>query len=147
MAPRKSNNYLSVVDEKALVALRHYELDAYAAVVTALRAEGHINDKKITILNDLREIFGISVERHKAEVCYVILGIWFHLFRSADWLILHIPDVICLTIPTWIVCLPYIYYMKPDMLCIYSQTGPSLQIVDYFCSVMVVWACRLSVFP
>ena len=68
MAPRKSHNYLTANDEESLIALRHYELEAYSAVVTALRAEGKINDNKKSILKDLREILGISVERHKAEV-------------------------------------------------------------------------------
>jgi len=68
MAPRKLYNCLNVNDEETLITLRHYELEAYAAVVTALRAEGHINEKKKTILKDLRDIWGISTERHKAEV-------------------------------------------------------------------------------
>ena len=70
MAPRKSHtgSCLTINDEETLMTLRHYELNAYAAVVTALRAEGHINEKKKTILKDLRDILGISIERHKAEV-------------------------------------------------------------------------------
>ena len=70
MAPRKSNSYMSSADQESLIALRYYELEAYSAVVTALRAEGDFTDNKKNILKQLQELFGISNDRHKAEVWY-----------------------------------------------------------------------------
>lgn len=68
MAPRKTTNTISPDDQQSLIALRYYELEAYSAVVTALRAEGGLSEIKKNILKQLQELFSISNERHKAEV-------------------------------------------------------------------------------
>jgi len=54
--------------ERCLMTLRQYELNAYSSVVTAMRAEGDLNDIKKSILHQLRTLFCISKDRHKAEV-------------------------------------------------------------------------------
>ena len=71
MAPRRSNICITSADQDSLIALRYYELEAYSAVVTALRAEGNLNENKKNVLKQLQEIFGISNDRHKAEVIYL----------------------------------------------------------------------------
>jgi hypothetical protein len=48
-------------------SLRQLELDAYAAIVNAFRAQGDLNEKKCTVLKDLQLIFRITIDRHKAE--------------------------------------------------------------------------------
>ena len=71
MTPRKSDSSVAIgdIERKCFMALRRYELEAYSAVVTALRAEGSLNESKIVVLRQLQEVLGISLERHKAEVC------------------------------------------------------------------------------
>jgi hypothetical protein len=49
-------------------ALRTLELDAYASVVTAFRAQGDLTANKADLLRDLQMILRISVDRHKAEL-------------------------------------------------------------------------------
>ena len=48
--------------------LRSLELEAYAAVVTALRAQGELTKEKRKLLLDLQKSLNISFERHRAEV-------------------------------------------------------------------------------
>lgn len=43
------------------------ELDCYSHVITAFRAQGGLDDLKTRILADLRKIFHIDDDRHKAE--------------------------------------------------------------------------------
>ena len=43
------------------------EVDCYSSVITAFRAQGGLDDLKVKILSDLRNIFHIDEERHKAE--------------------------------------------------------------------------------
>ena len=70
MTPRKSDSSVAIgdIERKCFMALRRYELEAYSAVVTALRAEGSLNESKMVVLKQLQEVLGISLERHKAEV-------------------------------------------------------------------------------
>ncbi|XP_054167439.1 BRCA2-interacting transcriptional repressor EMSY-like isoform X2 [Oppia nitens] len=49
-------------------SLRRYELEAYSAVVTALRAQGDLNKDKRKLLQDLCSLLSISLERHRAEI-------------------------------------------------------------------------------
>jgi hypothetical protein len=48
--------------------LRQIELEAYAAVVTALRAQGELTKEKRKLLQDLQKSLNISFDRHRAEV-------------------------------------------------------------------------------
>ncbi|XP_077449175.1 BRCA2-interacting transcriptional repressor EMSY [Stigmatopora argus] len=48
--------------------LRKLELEAYAGVITALRAQGDLTKDKKDLLGELTKILGISTERHRAEV-------------------------------------------------------------------------------
>ncbi|TNN47687.1 BRCA2-interacting transcriptional repressor EMSY [Liparis tanakae] len=48
--------------------LRKLELEAYAGVVSALRAQGDLTRDKKDLLAELTKILGISTERHRAEV-------------------------------------------------------------------------------
>ena len=48
--------------------LRRHELEAYAKVVTAFRAQGLLTGEKKRILEDLRRLLTIACDRHKAEV-------------------------------------------------------------------------------
>lgn len=43
------------------------ELETYSRVISTFRAQGGLSDAKVRILRDLREVFHISQERHKAE--------------------------------------------------------------------------------
>lgn len=43
------------------------ELESYSSVISTFRAQGGLSEAKIRILRDLREVFHISQERHKAE--------------------------------------------------------------------------------
>lgn len=47
---------------------RQLELEAYAAVVLALRAQGELTWKKEQLLHDLRQVLKISDERHRMEI-------------------------------------------------------------------------------
>lgn len=46
----------------------HTELEAYSQVISTFRAQGSLNEKKSKILKELREIFHINEDRHKAEI-------------------------------------------------------------------------------
>uniref|UniRef100_UPI00358E5198 BRCA2-interacting transcriptional repressor EMSY isoform X3 n=1 Tax=Myxine glutinosa TaxID=7769 RepID=UPI00358E5198 len=48
--------------------LRKLEMEAYAAVVSALRAQGDLSKDKKDLLGELGKIFSISTDRHRAEV-------------------------------------------------------------------------------
>uniref|UniRef100_A0A665U8U4 BRCA2-interacting transcriptional repressor EMSY n=1 Tax=Echeneis naucrates TaxID=173247 RepID=A0A665U8U4_ECHNA len=48
--------------------LRKLELEAYAGVISALRAQGDLTKDKKDLLGELTRILGISTERHRAEV-------------------------------------------------------------------------------
>ncbi|VDK32158.1 unnamed protein product [Taenia asiatica] len=48
--------------------LRRHELEAYAKVVTAFRAQGLLTGEKRKLLEDLRRLLSIACDRHKAEV-------------------------------------------------------------------------------
>ncbi|XP_017284678.1 BRCA2-interacting transcriptional repressor EMSY isoform X2 [Kryptolebias marmoratus] len=48
--------------------LRKLELEAYAGVISALRAQGDLTKDKKDLLAELTKILGISTERHRAEV-------------------------------------------------------------------------------
>lgn len=50
------------------VCLIFIELESYSKVVGTFRAQGNLNDVKAKILKDLRDVFHIPDERHKAEV-------------------------------------------------------------------------------
>lgn len=43
------------------------ELQSYSSVVNTFRAQGGLNETKSKILTELREIFHISLDRHRAE--------------------------------------------------------------------------------
>lgn len=49
-------------------AMRTLELDAYAHLVSAFRAQGDLTERKLSILQELQCIFRISIDRHKAEL-------------------------------------------------------------------------------
>lgn len=51
-----------------ICAYVHTELDSYCNVVSTFRAQGMLNDVKTRILKDLREVFHIPDDRHKAEM-------------------------------------------------------------------------------
>ncbi|XP_023695976.2 BRCA2-interacting transcriptional repressor EMSY isoform X1 [Paramormyrops kingsleyae] len=48
--------------------LRKLELEAYAGVITALRAQGDLTKDKKDLLGELTKVLSISTERHRAEV-------------------------------------------------------------------------------
>nr|XP_049598485.1 BRCA2-interacting transcriptional repressor EMSY [Syngnathus scovelli] len=48
--------------------LRKLELEAYAGVISALRAQGDLTKDKKDLLGELTKILNISTERHRAEV-------------------------------------------------------------------------------
>ncbi|XP_033001879.1 BRCA2-interacting transcriptional repressor EMSY isoform X3 [Lacerta agilis] len=48
--------------------LRKLELEAYAGVISALRAQGDLTKEKKDILGELSKVLSISTERHRAEV-------------------------------------------------------------------------------
>nr|XP_032828051.1 BRCA2-interacting transcriptional repressor EMSY isoform X1 [Petromyzon marinus]XP_032828052.1 BRCA2-interacting transcriptional repressor EMSY isoform X1 [Petromyzon marinus] len=59
---------LDLAREECLGILRKLELEAYAAAVSALRAQGDLTVEKRDLLSELRKVFSISTERHRAEV-------------------------------------------------------------------------------
>uniref|UniRef100_T1GYH3 ENT domain-containing protein n=1 Tax=Megaselia scalaris TaxID=36166 RepID=T1GYH3_MEGSC len=63
MWPRK----LDLNQDECNSMLRQIELDCYSSVITAFRAQGGLDDLKTRILADLRKIFHIDEDRHKAE--------------------------------------------------------------------------------
>lgn len=44
------------------------ELEAYAGLVTALRAQGPLNQDKLKVLKETSSLLNITQERHKAEI-------------------------------------------------------------------------------
>uniref|UniRef100_A0A8C6XJ51 BRCA2-interacting transcriptional repressor EMSY n=1 Tax=Naja naja TaxID=35670 RepID=A0A8C6XJ51_NAJNA len=48
--------------------LRKLELEAYAGVISALRAQGDLTKEKRDLLGELSRVLSISTERHRAEV-------------------------------------------------------------------------------
>ncbi|XP_069496141.1 BRCA2-interacting transcriptional repressor EMSY isoform X2 [Ambystoma mexicanum] len=48
--------------------LRKLELEAYAGVISALRAQGDLSRDKKDLLSELSKVLSISTERHRAEV-------------------------------------------------------------------------------
>lgn len=44
------------------------ELEAYASLVSALRAQGSLTPEKLKLLKEISVILNISQERHKAEI-------------------------------------------------------------------------------
>ncbi|KAL0994587.1 hypothetical protein UPYG_G00124480 [Umbra pygmaea] len=48
--------------------LRKLELEAYAGVISALRAQGDLTKEKKDLLGELTKVLSISTERHRAEV-------------------------------------------------------------------------------
>ncbi|XP_019386009.1 PREDICTED: BRCA2-interacting transcriptional repressor EMSY isoform X2 [Crocodylus porosus] len=48
--------------------LRKLELEAYAGVISALRAQGDLTKEKKELLGELSKVLSISTERHRAEV-------------------------------------------------------------------------------
>ncbi|KAG8227606.1 hypothetical protein J437_LFUL016799, partial [Ladona fulva] len=48
--------------------LRRLELEAYASVITAFRAQGALTKEKKNLLKDIAHELNISMERHRAEV-------------------------------------------------------------------------------
>ncbi|KAM4046359.1 BRCA2-interacting transcriptional repressor EMSY isoform 2-T2 [Anomaloglossus baeobatrachus] len=48
--------------------LRKLELEAYAGVISALRAQGDLSKEKKELLGELSKVLSISTERHRAEV-------------------------------------------------------------------------------
>ncbi|XP_019759585.2 BRCA2-interacting transcriptional repressor EMSY [Dendroctonus ponderosae] len=59
---------LDMTEEESMQSLRHLELEAYASLVSALRAQGSLNQDKRKILKETSIILNISNDRHKAEV-------------------------------------------------------------------------------
>ncbi|XP_050306643.1 BRCA2-interacting transcriptional repressor EMSY [Anthonomus grandis grandis] len=59
---------LDMTEDESLQNLRHLELEAYAALVSALRAQGALDSKRKQILTETGILLNISSERHKAEV-------------------------------------------------------------------------------
>lgn len=48
--------------------LRRLELEAYASLVSALRAQGELSPEKRKLLQDIAATLNISMERHRAEI-------------------------------------------------------------------------------
>lgn len=63
---------LDMTKEESLQSLRCLELEAYANLVTALRAQGPLNSEKIKILKETCSLLNITQDRHKAEVRRVV---------------------------------------------------------------------------
>ncbi|KAJ6649653.1 BRCA2-interacting transcriptional repressor EMSY [Pseudolycoriella hygida] len=61
-------NLLDLTKDDCRGILRRSELEAYSNVISAFRAQGSLNEKKSKILKELREIFHINEDRHKAEI-------------------------------------------------------------------------------
>lgn len=70
--------------------LRKLELEAYAGVISALRAQGDLTKDKKDLLGELTKILGISTERHRAEVRRAVnderlTTIAFHMSGPNSW--------------------------------------------------------------
>ncbi|GJQ70633.1 hypothetical protein Trydic_g23023 [Trypoxylus dichotomus] len=59
---------LDMTKEESMQSLRCLELEAYAGLVSALRAQGPLNTEKMKLLKDTGSLLNISQDRHKAEV-------------------------------------------------------------------------------
>lgn len=59
---------LGLTNTQARRTLRRMELEAYASVVSAFRAQGPLTAEKKSLLEDLCKLLVISQERHRAEV-------------------------------------------------------------------------------
>ncbi|KAG8429960.1 hypothetical protein GDO86_018759, partial [Hymenochirus boettgeri] len=61
----------NIIDEKSRLCSRFFlslELEAYAGVISALRAQGDLSKEKKDLLGELSKVLSISTERHRAEV-------------------------------------------------------------------------------
>ncbi|XP_030759213.1 BRCA2-interacting transcriptional repressor EMSY-like, partial [Sitophilus oryzae] len=59
---------LDMTEDESVESLRHLELEAYSSLVSALRAQGTLNQEKRNLLKETSILLNISNERHKAEV-------------------------------------------------------------------------------
>ncbi|CAB3992276.1 BRCA2-interacting transcriptional repressor EMSY-like isoform X1 [Paramuricea clavata] len=59
---------MELTGEESKRILRRIELEAYSALVTALRAQGELDRRKKRLLRELGEQLSISTERHRAEI-------------------------------------------------------------------------------
>ncbi|KAJ8975838.1 hypothetical protein NQ317_001235 [Molorchus minor] len=59
---------LDMTKEESVQNLRNLELEAYAHLVSALRAQGPLNSDKRKLLKETSVALNITQERHKAEV-------------------------------------------------------------------------------
>ncbi|KFM67138.1 Protein EMSY, partial [Stegodyphus mimosarum] len=60
--------YVDYSDDECRRVLRSLELEAYAAVVNAFRAQGALTKERKKLLQDLCFALSISIERHRAEI-------------------------------------------------------------------------------
>ncbi|XP_063922531.1 BRCA2-interacting transcriptional repressor EMSY isoform X2 [Zophobas morio] len=59
---------LDMTKEESMQSLRNLELEAYAHLVSALRAQGPLNPDKRKLLKDTSQVLNIPQDRHKAEI-------------------------------------------------------------------------------
>lgn len=50
------------------VCIVHVELESYSHVISVFRAQGSLSEPKAKLLEELRQLFHITQERHRAEV-------------------------------------------------------------------------------
>ncbi len=62
-----TSNNANPKSQQQIANRRQLEQEAYAAVITAFKAQGELTWKKETILQELRAVLKISDERHKME--------------------------------------------------------------------------------
>lgn len=60
--------YLDLTEDECARFLRQLELEAYAAVISALRAQGDLSKEKKALLAEICACFGIGEDRYKAEI-------------------------------------------------------------------------------
>lgn len=60
--------YVDYSEEECKRVLRSLELEAYANIVSAFRAQGNLSKERRKMLQDLCSMLGISMERHRAEI-------------------------------------------------------------------------------
>ncbi|XP_037916582.1 BRCA2-interacting transcriptional repressor EMSY isoform X2 [Hermetia illucens] len=58
---------LDMTRDECRGVLRRLELETYSNVVSTFRAQGGLSDVKIKLLEELRNVFHISTDRHRAE--------------------------------------------------------------------------------
>ncbi|KAK2141441.1 hypothetical protein LSH36_1097g00005 [Paralvinella palmiformis] len=66
-----TNNWpllLDLTKEESKRVLRNLELEAYASIVSAFRAQGDLNKQKKKLLQEIQHVLSISTERHRAEI-------------------------------------------------------------------------------